>query len=73
MRPEVRLLPLKPDAKVQWDKAAQRPQLATEEELGAFADLKNWEGRVVSVTGPVSQGDAGYVLQVRLVTVISAG
>ncbi|KAF2649988.1 copper radical oxidase [Lophiostoma macrostomum CBS 122681] len=56
-RPEVRLVPLQPEGKVQWDKFAGRPQRITEEEAITYNSLTQWSssdsGGLVTVTGPM--------------------
>lgn len=72
MRPEVNLIRLGSEAKVQWDANTQRPQAITGEEAAAydrlFQSAKPGPLGPVSITGPMSQADAlEYTLQVRLV------
>jgi hypothetical protein len=68
-RPEVRLVHLEAGGKVQWDKDAGRPQAITEEEASEYDKLihltSSDDTDLVTVTGPVSQTEAGYTLQVR--------
>ena len=67
----VELIPLEPGGKIQWDRAAQRPQTAGPGEAAAYATLgqsvASGSTRPVTVTGPLNQTQAGYRLQVRLV------
>jgi galactose oxidase len=71
VRPEVSLVPLEPEGKVQLDKDARRPQAVTEEEAATYDRLaqsaSSGSAGPVTVTGPVSQSEAGYKLQVRLI------
>jgi hypothetical protein len=68
-RPDVQLVPLDPGGKVQWDRAARTPQLALPNETSAYAALsaeaRSGGSTIVTVTGPISQTNSGYVLQVR--------
>jgi galactose oxidase len=71
VRPEVSLVRLGPEGKVQWDKDARRPHLVTDEEAAAYDGLvqsaSSGSAGPVTVTGPLSQTEAGYMLQVRLI------
>jgi hypothetical protein len=68
-RPDVQLTPLNPASKVQWDRAARTPQPALPNETAAYPALTTEAdgegGKIVTVTGPISQTNSGYVLQVR--------
>jgi hypothetical protein len=68
-RPDVQLVPLNPASKVQWDRAARTPQPVLPSETAAYKALAtetgSEEGKIVTVTGPISQTSSGYVLQVR--------
>jgi hypothetical protein len=70
-RPPVTLTPLGPGRKVQWDRAAASPEALRESEAAAYSMLLRSSQRRhadrVTVTGPLSQTQAGYLLQVRLV------
>ena len=70
-RPAVHLAPLNRADKVQRDRAARAPQAALPGEAAAYATLATEVGgglvRPVTVTGPLSQTDAGYTLEVRTV------
>jgi hypothetical protein len=70
-RPPVTLTPLGPGRKVQWDRAATSPEPLRESEAAAYSMLLRSSQRPpagrVTVTGPLSQTQAGYLLQVRLV------
>ncbi len=70
-RPVVELVPLELEGKIQWDKDAQRPQAIKPEEAAAYSTLvqsvASGSTKLVTVTGPVSQTEAGYKFQVRLV------
>lgn len=69
-RPPVELTPLDPEGKIQWDPAANGPQVAQPAEAGAYGRLTRLAGtggaRPLTVTGPLHQTPAGYRLQVRL-------
>lgn len=72
MRPEVSLVCLGSEAKIQWDPSTRGPQTLTEEEAAAYDGLfqSASSGSIgpVTITGPLSQRDAfRYTLQVRLV------
>jgi hypothetical protein len=62
-------VPLNPASKVQWDRAARTPQPALPSETAAYSALVmeagSEGGKIVTVTGPISQTSSGYVLQVR--------
>jgi hypothetical protein len=68
-RPDVRLVSLDPAGKVQWNRAAWTPQPALPNETAAYTALATRAGgeggKIVTVTGPISQTSSGYVLQVR--------
>ncbi len=70
-RPPVTLTPLQPGRKIQWDPGAASPEPAQESEAAAYSTLLRSSQRPhadrVTVTGPLSQTQAGYLLQVRLV------
>ena len=70
-RPPVTLTPLGPGRKVQWDRVAASPEPLRESEATAYSMLLRSSQRPhagrVTVTGPLSQTQAGYLLQVRLV------
>jgi hypothetical protein len=70
-RPPVKLAPLDPGGKIQWDPAAGGPQAAEPGETAAYDTLARSSeaagGRPLTVTGPLHQTGAGYRLQVRLV------
>ena len=70
-RPPVELTRLDPSGKIQWDQAAARPQPASPSETVAYDSLTGSSQatgtRRLTVTGPLSQTQAGYRLQVRLV------
>jgi galactose oxidase len=69
-RPTVRLAPLNPADKVQWDRPARAPQRVTSDEAAAYAALANRAGqgrREATVTGPLRQEGSGFTLQVRAV------
>jgi galactose oxidase len=72
VRPDVKLRSIEPKGKIQWDKNTQRPQTVTEEEAGAYDTLQTHlassdTAGPVAVTGPITQTEAGYTLQVRLI------
>ena len=71
VRPEVSLIRLKPEGKIQWDKVARRPQAVTKEEATAYDRLaksaSSGSAGPVTITGPVTETEAGYKLQVRLI------
>jgi hypothetical protein len=70
-RPEVALAPLQASARIQWDhKRGVRKPFEGNEEV-AYANLVAKKRNAtamskVTVTGPLSQTDAGFVLQVRV-------
>jgi len=70
-RPEVALAPLQASARIQWDhKRGVRKPFEGNEEV-AYANLAAKKRNAtamskVTVTGPLSQTDAGFVLQVRV-------
>jgi len=70
-RAPVTLTPLRPEQKVQWDRAAASPEPLRDSEAGAYSTLLSTapgtDARRVTVTGPLSQTEAGYLLRVRLV------
>ena len=70
-RPPVTLTPLGPGRKIQWDPGAASPEPVQESEAAAYSTLLRSSQRPhanrVTVTGPLSQTQAGYLLQVRLV------
>jgi hypothetical protein len=70
-RPPVKLVPLDPHGKVQWDAAAQGPQAAAPGEASAYDTLVRAAGSAaaqpLTVTGPLHQTQDGYRLQVRLI------
>jgi galactose oxidase len=70
-RPPVTLTPLGPGRKIQWDPGAASPEPVRESEAAAYSTLlRSSQGPHadrVTVTGPLSQTQAGYLLQVRLV------
>jgi hypothetical protein len=70
-RPPVTLTPLGPGQKVQWDRDTASPEPPRESEAAAYSTLlrssQRPHGGRVTVTGPLSQTQAGYLLQVRLV------
>jgi galactose oxidase len=65
----VRLAPLNPANKVQWDRPARVPQAMSLEEATAYAALVAEAGqahtRQVTVTGPLRQAGAEFTLEVR--------
>jgi hypothetical protein len=65
----LRLAPLEPGAKVQWNLGAGRVQDVTAEERDAYRLLRagDHDGRPLQVTGPLTSTDDGWVLQVRTV------
>ncbi|KAF2667421.1 DUF1929-domain-containing protein [Microthyrium microscopicum] len=69
-RPDVELTRLEPQTKIQWDRVSQSPQAVTPEEADAYDKLVQSQAiddvQTYAVTGPVSQTDDGYRLQVRL-------
>jgi hypothetical protein len=70
-RAPVTLIPLRPGQKIQWDRAAASPEPLRDSEAAAYSALlrsvPGADARRVTVTGPLSQTEAGYLLQVRLV------
>ena len=70
-RAPVTLTPLRPGQKVQWDRAAASPEPLRDGEAEAYITLLRSAPRPdtgrVTVTGPLSQTQAGYLLSVRLV------
>ena len=70
-RPPVELTPLGPGQKIQWDRAAAAPEALDSAEATAYGTLiRSRPGagaQQLAVTGPLSQAEAGYRLQVRLV------
>jgi len=62
-RPTVRLAPLGPADKVQWDNAAGTPAAATEAERAAYRQLG--AGTAATVVGPLERTADGYALKVR--------
>jgi galactose oxidase len=74
-RPPVELAPLGPGEKIQWDRAAGRPEPAGPGEAAAYDTLTRslaaTGARRLTVTGPLEQAPDGYRLQVRLVEDIS--
>jgi galactose oxidase len=70
-RPPVKLVPLDPHGKVQWDTVAQGPQAAAPGEASAYDTLVRSAGSAgaqpLTVTGPLHQTQDGYRLQVRLI------
>jgi galactose oxidase len=69
-RPEVELIALKPDGKVQWDSVTRRPATIKPSEATAYGTLKKLavtgSTKSVAVTGPLSQSKTGYQIHVRL-------
>ena len=67
----VRLFPLAPGMKIQWDYAARKPQDATPDELQAYDKLRQQFHRAadgpepVRVTGPLTKTASGWNLYVR--------
>jgi hypothetical protein len=70
-RAPVTLTSLRPGQKVQWDRAAASPEPLRDSEAAAYSTLlrsaPGSDARRVTVTGPLSQTEAGYLLRVRLV------
>ncbi len=71
-RPPVELIPLSPGEKIQWDRATGSREPVEPSEAAAYDTLIRSSGatdaaRRLTVTGPLSQTAAGYLLQVRLV------
>jgi galactose oxidase len=70
-RPAVELLPLGPGQKVQWDQAAAAPAQVEPNEAAAYSMLirsRRLAGaQPVTVTGPITQTEAVYRMQVRLI------
>jgi len=70
-RPPVELTPLGPGQKIQWDRAAAAPEALEPAEATAYGTLtrsgRGADAQQLAVTGPLSQTEAGYRLQVRLV------
>jgi hypothetical protein len=70
-RPPVKLVPLDPHGKVQWDAVAQGPQAAAPGEAIAYDTLvraaESAGAQPLTVTGPLHQTQDGYRLQVRLI------
>jgi galactose oxidase len=70
-RAPVTLTPLRPGQKVQWDRAAASPEPLRDSEAAAYSTLlrsaPGSDALLVTVTGPLSQTEAGYLLRVRLV------
>lgn len=68
-RRSVRLAPLDPADKVQWDRAARTPQPVSPEEAAAYARLVTEAAQTdagpVTVTGPLRQTGADFTLEVR--------
>lgn len=62
----IQLMPLAPEDKIQWDRAAQAPRPLEPEEAAAYDQLASAprDGEV-SVTGTLRQTDEGYRLEVR--------
>jgi galactose oxidase len=72
-RPGVVLAPLGPAGKIQWDRAAAAPEAVAADEAAAYERLAahaagSAPGQPVTVTGPLTLGDDGYRLEVRLLT-----
>lgn len=69
-RPEVTLTSLSPGRKIQWDRSAGAPEPVQASEAAAYGTLARASrtpgARHVTVTGPLTQTEAGYRLQVRL-------
>jgi hypothetical protein len=65
-RPPVTLTPLGPGRKIQWDPGAASPEPVQESEAAAYSTLLRSSQRPhtgrVTVTGPLSQTQAGYLL-----------
>jgi hypothetical protein len=70
-RPSVERAPLDPGDKIQWDRAAARPEPVTPSESAAHNTLTHSSQaartRQLTVTGPLLQTAAGYRLKVRQV------
>ena len=70
-RPSVELAPLDPGEKIQWDRAAGRPEPVTPSEGAAYHTLTHSSQAArtqqLTVTGPLLQTEAGYRLKVRQV------
>lgn len=68
-RRSVRLAPLDPADKVQWDRPARLPQPVSPEEAAAYATLvteaTQADAGPVTVTGPLRQTGADFTLEVR--------
>jgi galactose oxidase len=66
-RPSVRLAPLDPADKVQWDRPARTPAPLSPEEAAAYATLVTQEAVTgpVTVTGPLRQAGDDFTLEVR--------
>jgi len=65
-RPPVRLAPLGSADKVQWNLEAGIPAAATDAESAAYEQLA--DGKIATVTGPLTATLSGYELKVRMVT-----
>jgi galactose oxidase len=69
-RPPIRLLPLTPAEKIQWDHTNRSPRPLEDDEASAYERLVAGARKAVrriSVTGPLRQTAAGYGVHVRLV------
>jgi galactose oxidase len=70
-RPSVELVPLGPGEKIQWDRAAARPEPVSPNEGAAYNILTRSSqaagAQQLTVTGPLLQTEAGYRLKVRQV------
>jgi hypothetical protein len=68
-RPRVRLAPLDPAHKVQWDRPSRAPERVSPEEAAAYATLATEVARdgaePVTVTGPLRQAGGDFTLEVR--------
>ena len=69
VRPPVRLVPLNPADKVQWDRPARAPQPALPDEAAAYArlatHLRGAGAEPVTITGPLLQAGDAFTLEVR--------
>lgn len=69
VRPPVRLAPLNPADKMQWDRPARAPQPVLPDEAAAYARLATDFGEAgaqqITVTGPLLQAGDAFTLEVR--------
>jgi hypothetical protein len=69
---DIRLGPLVAADVVQWDHTARTPAAPSDAELQAYDELAAQDladGRTVKITGPLSETEVGFLLEVRSVAV----